>query len=183
MRITKARAAATAATITAVAAAGVAAPSNAQYQDIPKPATVEMVMKGKLPVFKGPKTVSKGAKLTIVNKTSLKQIGPHTFSLVKPAKVPSKKQWKQCGEKLELLCGEIARAHKVNMETGQPGKVFLDVGKKGFDKSFGKKGDSWFTDAKGDEFSRKVTAKAGSTLTYFCAVHPNMVGKIKVTKK
>ena len=60
------------------------------------------------------------------------------------------------------------------------GRPVVDSGKTGWDKSFGKKGDSWFAEAKGDKHSRKVTAKVGTTLTYFCAIHPNMVGKIKV---
>ena len=47
-------------------------------------------------------------------------------------------------------------------------------------KSFGKKGDSWFTPDKGTKQSRKVSAKAGKTLYFFCAVHPFMQGKIKV---
>ena len=48
--------------------------------------------------------------------------------------------------------------------------------------SFGKTGDTWYTETKNAKESRTISAKAGTTLTYFCAVHPNMVGTIKVVK-
>ncbi|HWT89666.1 MAG TPA: hypothetical protein VN179_00995, partial [Solirubrobacterales bacterium] len=43
-----------------------------------------------------------------------------------------------------------------------------------------KKGDSWFTEKKGETFSQEVTAEADSTLYYICAVHPFMQGKVDV---
>ena len=45
----------------------------------------------------------------------------------------------------------------------------------------GKKGDSWFTgERKGTHDVAKVTAKAGTTLYFICAIHPWMQGSVKV---
>ncbi|MEA2246477.1 MAG: hypothetical protein QOH46_1006, partial [Solirubrobacteraceae bacterium] len=58
-------------------------PASAQYNVGTGPKTIKIVMKGKNPTFKGPKRISRGEKLTIVNKTKPKKIGPHTFTLIK----------------------------------------------------------------------------------------------------
>lgn len=150
-------------------------------------ATITMKLKGTgeqaVPYFAGPKKVRTGAKLTIVNATAIEAIGPHTFSLVKPKLIPtSAEDMRACGEQFQGLCGTIAAAHEFDPQTMQVKKHDLDVKGKGWNAAFGKTGDSWYTETKGESYSRKVTAKAGTTLTYFCAVHPNMVGKIKVVK-
>ena len=166
---------------TAVGLIASAGPASAQYNIGTGPRTIQIVMKGKEPMFKAPKTISAGAKLTIVNKTAASKIGPHTFSLVVKSRLPKNaKQVKACGN-LKLVCGDIAKAHKfAPPETIN--KPTVDVGKKGWDKSFGKTGDSWFTPNKGTKQARVVSAKAGTTLYFMCAVHPFMQGKIKVVK-
>ena len=58
----------------------------------------------------------------------------------------------------------------------------IEVGSKGWDQSFGKIGDSWYTEIQGAHNTRKVSANDGKTLYYFCLVHPFMQGKIKVVK-
>jgi plastocyanin len=173
--------------LTAGAVTGVAIGGTAHAQDYDirtGPVTVKMKLKGKRPFFSATgKTISRGEKLTVVNTTKIQQIGPHTFSLVKPAALPkTAKKAKACGEKLKGICGKIARAHKFDPKTQKINKPDLDVGGKGWNTSFGRKGDSWYTEVKGDIETRKVTAPVGTTLTYFCAVHPNMVGKLKVVK-
>lgn len=176
----KARKAALAAVIAATGVVGVAPPASAAEK------TVKMVVNGEVPAFKAPKSVKRGDKLTVVNKSDPEAIGPHTLSLVKPSELPSKKQWKKCGmPPFAFICATIFEAHEVEVpENGPPtvGKHDVEVGKKGWDKSFGKTGDSWLTENEGDKTSRRVTAKAGSALTLFCAVHPNMVAKVKVKK-
>lgn len=180
---------------TGAVATALAAGDGARAQDYDigtGPVKIQMKLKGKgrkaVPFFSASaKKISRGAKLTIVNTTKIQQIGPHTFSLVKPAKIPNgTKAQRKCGGSETTppsgICLKIFKAHKVDFQTGKVGKISLDVGKKGWDKSFGKKGDSWVTEGKGQTTTRKVTAKVGTTLTYFCAVHPNMVGKLKVVK-
>ena len=185
MKSTKARVAGVI-TLAAVASAGTfaAAPTSAQNYNVPKPITIRAVLKGKQPVYTGPSKVQRGAKLTVLNETKPKKIGPHTFSLVKPALIPdTRAEAKACGEKLEGVCGTIAfKGHKVNLEDGSVGRQSWDVGKKGWDKHFGKKGDTWVTETEDEKHTRRVTAKVGTKLTFFCAVHPNMVKKVKVVK-
>lgn len=143
-------------------------------------ATLTMAADGKDLFFEGPGRVDAGAKLKIVNDTKPKVVGPHSFSLVKKADLPKNKQEGKDCENLEGICGKIAQAHEIDLETFEIGKPDVDVGKKGWDAIFGKEGDTWFTQEKGEKESRKVTAKAGTTLYYLCAVHPNMQGKLRV---
>ena len=62
-----------------------------------------------------------------------------------------------------------------------PGVIEYNAGAAGFDTmgDANTAGDSLFI-APGQGGSLKVTASKGSKLTYFCAVHPWMQGKIKV---
>jgi hypothetical protein len=165
---------------TAVGLTAGSGPASAQYNVGTGPKTIRIVMDGREPVFKAPKRISAGQKLTIVNKTSAKKIGPHTFTLVRKGLLPkTPKQIKKCANGNTRLCKNIAKAHKFTPpETIN--KPNVDVGKRGWDKSFGKRGDSWFTPDKGTSETRKVRARAGKTLYFLCAVHPFMQGKIKV---
>lgn len=148
-----------------------------------KPATITATIKGKKMEFQGPRKVKSGAQLQIVNGTDPEQTGPHTFTLVKKSELPrSKQQMKDCEHLQSKLCQDIVKAQKANPETGVVKKPNVDVGKKGWDKSFGKTGDTWFSAKQGESTERKVTAKAGKTLYYFCAIHPFMQGRIKVVK-
>ncbi len=150
-------------------------------------AKIKMEVKGKGKnadlFFSGPKEIEKGAKLKIVNKTSPSKVGPHTFTLIKKNRLPkTKKDIKAC-ENLELaVCMNGAKAHEVDLQTFQVNRPKVEVGKKGWDQSFGKIGDSWFTQTAGAHNTRKVSANDGKTLYYFCLVHPFMQGKIKVVK-
>lgn len=156
-----------------------------------KAVTVTIKLKGTgdqaMPYFDGPKTVKAGSKLTIKNTTSAQEIGPHSFSLVKPKVLPeTEAEINKCGGSETTppagLCLKIAKAHKVDLQSGKVGKPTIDAGAKGWDTAFGKTGDSWVTENKGDSQTRRVTAKPGTTLTFFCAVHPFMKVKIRVTK-
>lgn len=184
MKVTKLRCAAVA-SVVAVGVGGVASASGA---DTGKAggghvAKVKMEVQGKNLFFKGPKRIDKGAKLEIVNKTAPSKVGPHTFTLIKRNRLPgTKRQVKQC-ERVQLaVCVNIVKAHQANPKTGVVKKPKVEVGRKGWDKSFGRTGDSVFLGAQGEHNTRRVSANAGTTLYYFCAVHPFMQGKIKVVK-
>jgi hypothetical protein len=154
----------------------------AQAPEPAEPATITMKMKGKSPAFEGPDTVQTGQPLRIVNDTSPRKIGPHTFSLVRPNLLPrTVKQFKNCFTP-KKLCMRIALAHKLNPKTDEIGKPVVDPGAKGWSKSFTKKGkgDSWFTEAKDESYTASVSASAGKTLSFICAVHPDMQGEIEV---
>lgn len=150
----------------------------------PEPATITMVLKGKGggPKFEGPDTVQSGQPLRIVNATSPRKIGPHTFSLVRPSLLPkTAKQFKNCFTP-KRICMRIALAHKFNPKTEKIGQQVVDPGAKGWNKAFTKKrkGDSWYTETKGESFTANVSASAGRTLSFLCAVHPDMQGEIEV---
>jgi hypothetical protein len=161
------------------AAGGRAAAQTSPYYDIGTgPVTIKMKSSGKHTFFSGPKQVSRGAELTVANVSNPARVGAHTFSLVQSHLVPkTRKQRRLCH-----LCSRIAAAHEYHPTTQKVAKPTVEAGKKGWDTPFGKKGDSWYVARKGRSQTRKVTAKVGTTLTYFCGVHPRMRGTIKVVK-
>ena len=172
------------ATAAAIAIALVGGPAVLAQDDgaTDEPATITMELAGKRIFFDGPASVAKGEKLRIVNNTSVRKVGPHTFSLAKQSVLPdSPKEFRACFSPGKV-CMDIATAHKFNPKTEKVAKPVVNVGAKGWNKSFTKKskGDSWYTETKGESHARKVTASVGSTLRFICAIHPDMQGKIKV---
>jgi hypothetical protein len=145
--------------------------------------TIDIKMEGKKMGFFGPSTVHEGEELRIVNDTKPSMVGPHTFSLVTKGSLPkTAKQRKTCFTPGHI-CLAIAEWHHFNPKNEKVSKEEVDAGPEGWSTmgSVKKEGDSWFSGEKpGGETERKVTAKAGTTLYYICAVHPWMQGKIKV---
>lgn len=175
--------------LTAVTAVGVigfatvggASAKPAQKADRGTAATITMAADGKNLAFTGPRKVSSGSQLTIVNATDPSKVGPHTFTLVKKNNLPKDEQAiKDCAKLKTDFCAGIVKDHKVDFKTGTVGKPNIDVGKTGWDKSYGSKGDSWVAESEGATQERVVSAKPGKTLYYLCLVHPFMQGKIKV---
>jgi hypothetical protein len=146
--------------------------------------TVSMELtKGKLK-FVGPETVYVGEQLEIVNKTNPKQVGPHTFSLVtKGSRPKTRKAMNGCFAP-KKICLAIAEWHGFNPKTERISKNLVQAGPAGWSTmgdATGKKGDSWFSgEKKGGHISKAVTAAAGTTLYYICAVHPEMQGEVEV---
>jgi plastocyanin len=126
-------------------------------------------------------TVKSGRTVKIVDKGS-PMAGPHTISLLKKSALPrTMAQAEPCFEG-KSVCAPLFAAHEVPEDPeGMPGVIQHNAGAAGFDTMGDKDtaGDSLFI-APGQGGSIKVTADKGSTLTYFCAVHPWMQGKIKV---
>ena len=132
--------------------------------------------------FDAPKSVHQGDILKVRNTTNPRQVGPHTFSMVQQSDIPNTvKQEKQCFSRGHI-CLSIAHwlgSNGRSPVTQDPAKA----GKPGWDTegSLTKKGDTWFTRNKpGTSFSQVVSAKPGTTITFMCAIHPFMHGKIKV---
>lgn len=138
--------------------------------------------KGKLK-FVGPETVVKGEQLEVINETNPKEVGPHTFSLVtKGSRPTTAKQRKNCFTP-KHICMAIAIWHKFNPNTEKIGLDPVKAGPAGWStmgNATGKKGDSWFTEEKGEDISQEVTAEVGTTLYFMCAVHPWMHGQVTV---
>ncbi|HXS33975.1 MAG TPA: hypothetical protein VN758_09425 [Solirubrobacterales bacterium] len=133
--------------------------------------------------FVAPKTIASGAELEVLNQTNPHQVGPHTFSLVTKGSLPkTKKAEKNCFTP-KHICMAIAKWHGTNGNgpvTKNPTKAGLD----GWDTlgSVTKVGDSWFTGEKkpGTSIEQPVSAVAGTTLYFMCAIHPFMQGSIEV---
>jgi hypothetical protein len=143
--------------------------------------TLEIKMEGKRMGFFGPKTVHEGEELRVVNDTMPSMVGPHTFSLVTKGSLPkTAKQRKECFTP-GMICMGIAHWYGLKGEE-LPKEPLVDAGKEGWDTmgTYSKKGDSFFFAKKGQSVEQKVTAKAGTTLYFICAVHAFMQGSVKV---
>jgi plastocyanin len=137
-------------------------------------------VKGKL-FFEGPATVTQGDDLKIVNETNPKQVGPHSFSLVTKGSLPKTPNARKNCFTPKHICLSVATWHGFNPKTEKISINPAKAGPAGWSTmgSTSKKGDSWFTEKKGESFGQQVSAQPG-TLYYFCAVHPWMQGKVDV---
>jgi hypothetical protein len=179
-RATSARAAV--AITVGLTAAMVLAPSLASGAGTDDPAhTVVISAKGGLH-FEAPKTIVAGEELEVLNTTNPKQVGPHTFSLVTKGSIPKTPNARKNCFTPKHICMSIAKWHGV--KGNGPVKVNpAEAGLPGWDTlgSVSKKGDSWFTGEKpGTSFSQPVSAAAGTTIYFMCAIHPWMHGSIEV---
>ena len=149
------------------------------------PKTISMRADARGLRFTGSSSVKSGQPLRIRNLSNPQQHGPHTFTLAAANVLPkSRKAMEQCFTPGKI-CMTIAMAHQLNPETEEIGLPDVEAGKAGWDKRFSrtaKTGDSWYSGKKGETTTRVVSAKAGTVLRFICAVHPDMQGKIKVTK-
>jgi plastocyanin len=117
-------------------------------------------------------TIRKGGSLTISDAT--KQA--HSFSLVKKNQVPrTMRQVENCFGKGP--CDELAVAHgAINPDTGEeqePTTPLVNVGAAGFNQP----GDSVLIPPSG---KAKVKITGSGDKYYICAIHPWMLGKVKV---
>jgi len=133
--------------------------------------------------FEGPEQITTGDSLTIRNLTQpggQQGVGPHTFSLVQRDTRPvGNQEIKQCAN-FTGICAEIGEWHNVDQQ-GNVGDPDVDAGAAGWDKrgNFQHDGDTWYTETKDETTNRVVTAPAGRTIHYMCAIHPFMRGKFK----
>lgn len=142
------------------------------------PVTIEMRSKGRRSFFRGPKRVSRGQPLSVLNESNPQRVGPHTFTLVRRARVPqTRRQIRLC-----TVCSAIARAHRYHPKTGNVSRASVEAGRKGWNRAFGRSGDSWYVEKRRRSQTRRVTAPVGRRLTYFCGVHPRMWGTIRVVE-
>lgn len=175
-------------TLAAIAAVGAGAfalaggSAVAETGDRGADATISMnFSKGAGPFFAGDNSIPAGGKLKLVNLSDPKQIGPHTFSLVEKADLPSSNsEFKNCFK--SGVCGEIASAHELT-KNDKVKKPLVDEGDEGWDTAFsdGAAGDTWYTQTEKEKLIQVVSPEAGPKLFFMCAVHPDMQGKLKVT--
>jgi plastocyanin len=124
-------------------------------------------------------TVKTGGKVTFL--MNVVGDGPHTFTVVKAKDLP--KTSAQIGNC--KICNTLGKAHGANPNSQAPPKfAYLEngVGSKKV-PNLDKPGDSGFLPPKkGAKITFPVTAKAGTTLSFICLVHPWMQAKVKVVK-
>jgi plastocyanin len=167
--------------LAAVAALAVAAPALAA----PKANTIEAQGTAKVKINEyiqdgqkfvpGDITVKSGATVTLRNKSA--GGAPHSLSLLKKSALP-----KTAAAVLQCAaCGPLLAAHQADPNTGEVKQPVVNAGGDGFDTEGTKTtaGDSVYLPPKG-KVTFKVTARKGTTLSYFCAVHPWMQGTITV---
>jgi hypothetical protein len=132
--------------------------------------------------FVAPKTIASGAELEVLNQTNPHKVGPHTFSLVTKGSLPKTRKAENNCFTPKHICMAIAKWHGVK-GNGPPTINPAEAGAEGWDTegSLTKKGDSWFTGSKkGASFEQVVSAKAGETIHFMCAIHPWMQGSVEV---
>jgi hypothetical protein len=182
MKLRKSRAAVAAVPLAAlVALVAVAVPNVSAAESSESVTTIEIKMEGKKMGFFGPSTVHEGEELRIVNDTMPSMVGPHTFSLVTKGSLPkTAKQRKECFTPGKICMG-IAKWYGLKGEEN-PKNPIVEAGAKGWDTmgTTTKKGDSYFFGKKGESIEQVVSAKAGTTLYFMCAVHAFMQGSVKV---
>jgi len=164
-----------------IALVALVAPSAFAAESTESVTTIEIFMQGKKMGFSGPSTVHEGEVLKVVNNTMPSMVGPHTFSLVTKSSLPkTAKQRKTCFTPGKICMG-IAHWYGLKGEEN-PKNPLVQAGGEGWNTmgTTTKKGDSYFFGKKGESFEQPVTAKAGTTLYFMCAVHPWMQGSIKV---
>jgi hypothetical protein len=165
--------------------AALVVPNLATAEEAPESAgavtKIEIKMEGKKMGFFGPGTVHEGEELEVINRTMPSMVGPHTFSLVTKGSLPKTAQQRKTCFTPGKICMGIAHWYGLKGEEN-PKNPIVEAGKPGWDTmgTVTKKGDSYFFAKKGEAIDQKVTAKAGTTLYFMCAVHPWMQGSIKV---
>ena len=179
-RITVAALAAVAAFGVAAAPAGAAAKKN-EIRITGGPVYKPGVMIGDNVRFNAASTIKSGGTMKVVNKGAM-EAGPHTISLLKKSALPLTLAAAEPCFELQGVCAPLVAAHQIDPATQMPAVIEYNAGAEGFDTMGDAEtaGDSLFIAPGQKTASFKVTAKKGSTLTYFCAVHPWMQGKIKV---
>ena len=117
--------------------------------------------------------IKSGGRLTLRNLTRAQAPGIpneiHNFSIVTSRQVPrTQLQALDC-----RICKAINDRHRLDAVTGQPRIAVVNRGRRGIDRP----GDSV---AFSGTRRVKVTARPGRTLSFICAIHPHMQGKLQV---
>lgn len=133
--------------------------------------------------FVGPKRVREGSQLEIVNETDPKKVGPQTFSLVEEEEVPTTRKERAACLSKGHICKAIMGWNRVT--NGKASKRWANAGQPGWGElgSVTGRGDSWFTNKKGQSFSESVNAGATAApvvLTFISAFDPALSGSITV---
>ncbi len=169
-------------------AGAVAGAAEPPVPTIPEPTgktvTIKVTETGGRLKFVGPTTVAEGDTLEVVNETNPLKVGPVTFSLVRPGRLPKTKGAQARCFTPGHICWAIAEWQGVGGD-GLPTVNPAEAGLPGWDTpgTTTSPGDSWFSGTKpGAAFAQEVTAQAPSRLWFMDAIHPFLRGTIKVVQ-
>ncbi len=130
-------------------------------------------------------TIPSDQSLAIRNLTKPNKFGPHFFTLAEKSDIPNTKaEFNKC-DKLKGICGKLVKAHDIRLKDFKVREQLATKGVDGWDTLFSDnaRGDSWYSETKGEEFGQGISAEAGTTLNYFCVIHaPKMKGSIDVVE-
>jgi hypothetical protein len=146
--------------------------------------TIKVVEAGGKLKFVGPPTVAEGDMLEVVNQTNPLQVGPVTFSLVRPGHLPKTRTAQARCFTPGHICWSIAEWQGVG-GNGLPTINPAEAGLPGWDTegTAASPGDSWFSGMKpGAAFAQEVTVRAPTRLWFMDAIHPFLRGTIKVVR-
>jgi plastocyanin len=104
---------------------------------------------------------------------------PHTITILAAKQLPkTTRQLNECSACRQLASGHLENPHAPPGPTNDIAHWIVNKGKPGLDEP----GDSIAIEgSKHRSISIRVTAPAGTTLHFICAVHPWMQGTLKVT--
>ena len=134
--------------------------------------------------FVGPKKMTEGEELQIVNQSNVRKVGPQTFTLVESSEIPKTKKQRESCMKRGQICKAIIGWHGIHGTHAKTNPV--EAGLEGWSTEGTKnsKGDSWYTGTKPNaSFSQVMFAGATFvpiTLTFMSAFDPALHGQITV---
>jgi plastocyanin len=119
--------------------------------------------------------VPSGERVRWVNNADVAE--PHTVTLVRQKNLPQNIEEAEACFGPRRPCGVALRRHG-----GAQNRVLAVEDDKDAEKGLDEPRDSrWLKAAIGSQFSARISAPAGTTLYYLCALHPWMQGTIDVT--
>ena len=169
--------------LVAAASSGSSASTAARAQAAAAASTISIRTTTTTLSFTGPSTVRAGQPLRIRNLSDPQHHGGPSFTLVAPILRPRTKAAQEQCYTPGRICMTAATAHRADAE-GKPSLALVRAGRPGWDKPFSRTartGDSWYSEKQGESIQQAVRAKAGTTLSYMCVLHPELQGKIRVT--
>ncbi|CAA9484111.1 MAG: hypothetical protein AVDCRST_MAG67-999 [uncultured Solirubrobacteraceae bacterium] len=177
-------AAAAAAGLVAALGSGSPAAADAGAESTATAAKTISMRSAPAPRFSGSTSVASGQMLRVRNLSDPRQHGPHTFTLVTADVLPrGRKAGEQCFTPGKI-CLVGATAHEFDPKTEELKRQLVEAGAVGWDRRFSRtsrKGDSWYSEKKNEQFEQVVSARPGTVLRFMCLIHPEMQGKIRVT--
>ncbi len=137
--------------------------------------------------FVGPKKMSEGEELQIVNQSNVRKVGPQTFTLVEASEIPKTKKQRESCMKTGQICKAIIGWHGIHGTHAKTNPVEAGLEGWGTEGTTTSKGDSWYTGTQPNaSISQLMSAGAAFvpiTLSFMSAFDPALHGQITVVPR